>query len=129
MYSVMCMADLYLITGLKQLCANKIRQLLDVDNVIPILRASRLFSLGRLEADCCQFIATVLEKVHRQNTVTLVTIQNLAKQFNMFHKNVLEQDYFMQMTTRPRIASVFHCLQSKPSVYWKVFQRKVSSLA
>ena len=69
MYNVMCMADLYLITGLKQLCANKIRQLLDVDNVIPILRASRLFGLGRLEADCCQFIATVLEKVRDYTTL------------------------------------------------------------
>ena len=69
-YSVLCFADVYLLNGLKRLCARVITSLLDIENVFTVLRTARLFNLPKLEVDCCEFISRNLEKVRtrRQST-------------------------------------------------------------
>ncbi|XP_031572856.1 ankyrin repeat and BTB/POZ domain-containing protein 1-like, partial [Actinia tenebrosa] len=62
-FNVLCAADLYLLNGLKRICANQISKYLDVDNVISILRTARLFSLESLESNCSSFLACHLDKV------------------------------------------------------------------
>ena len=62
-YSVLCFADVYLLNGLKRLCAREISTFLDPDNVVTVLRTARLFNLSKLEVDCCEYISKYLEKV------------------------------------------------------------------
>ncbi|EDO45347.1 predicted protein [Nematostella vectensis] len=57
LYNVLCAADIYLLHGLKRLCEHKISGLLDRANVLTVLRTARLFSLDRLEMNCCDFLA------------------------------------------------------------------------
>ena len=63
-FSVLCVADVYLLNGLKRLCARVVSTLLDEENVLHVLRTARLFDLAGLEADCCKHIAKNLEKVN-----------------------------------------------------------------
>lgn len=62
-FSVLCFADVYLLNGLKRLCARVIANLLDNDNVVTVLKTARLFNQPKLEADCCEFIGKNLDKV------------------------------------------------------------------
>ena len=62
-YDVLCMADMYLLPGLKRQCANVISQFLDVDTIVSILRTARMFNLARLEDQCAEFLANNIEKV------------------------------------------------------------------
>ncbi|CAH3196418.1 unnamed protein product, partial [Porites evermanni] len=62
-YSVLCFADVYLLNGLKRLCAREISSLLDPDSVVTVLRTARLFNLPGLEVNCCEYISKHLEKV------------------------------------------------------------------
>lgn len=69
-YSVLCFADVYLLSGLKRLCARVITSLLDTENVFTVLRTARLFNLPKLEVDCCEFISRNLEKVRTRKKRT-----------------------------------------------------------
>ncbi|XP_022805114.1 ankyrin repeat and BTB/POZ domain-containing protein 1-like isoform X2 [Stylophora pistillata] len=60
-YSVLCFADVYLLGGLKRLCARVISAFLDTENVLTVLRTARLFNLPRLEVDCCEYTSKHLE--------------------------------------------------------------------
>lgn len=60
-YSVLCFADIYLLSGLKRLCARVIGAFLDTENVLTVLRTARLFNLPRLEVDCCEYMSKHLE--------------------------------------------------------------------
>lgn len=62
-YSVLCFADIYLLSGLKRLCARVISAFLDTENVLTVLRTARLFNLPRLEVDCCEYMSKHLEMV------------------------------------------------------------------
>lgn len=62
-FSVLCLADVYLLSGLKRLCARIVTGLLDTENVVTVLKTARLFNLTKLEVDCCEFISKNLEKV------------------------------------------------------------------
>jgi len=62
-YSVLCFADVYLLNGLKRLCAREISSLLDPDSVVTVLRTARLFNLPGLEVNCCEYISKHLEEV------------------------------------------------------------------
>ncbi|XP_050406814.1 ankyrin repeat and BTB/POZ domain-containing protein 1 [Patella vulgata] len=59
-FEVLCAADLYLLPGLKRLCAKNMVQYLEVQNTLPILQTARLFNLPRLESQCAEFIANNL---------------------------------------------------------------------
>ena len=54
---------MYLLNGLKRLCAREISSLLDPDSVVTVLRTARLFNLPGLEVNCCEYISKHLEKV------------------------------------------------------------------
>lgn len=62
-YSVLCFADIYLLSGLKRLCARVISAFLDTENVLTVFRTARLFNLPRLEVDCCEYMSKHLEMV------------------------------------------------------------------
>ena len=68
-YSVLCFADVYLLSGLKRLCARVITTFLDPENVLTVLRTARLFNQPRLEVDCCEYISKHLEKVRKTTRI------------------------------------------------------------
>ena len=63
----MCVADLYMLPGLKRLCAGAMVKYLDADNIVPILRTAQIFNLPRLEDQCADFLANNIEKVREKN--------------------------------------------------------------
>lgn len=62
-YDVLSMADMYLLPGLKRLCGRSLAQLLDEDSVVGVWRVAKLFRLARLEDQCTEYMAKVIEKV------------------------------------------------------------------
>uniref|UniRef100_A0A8C6EKF0 Ankyrin repeat and BTB domain containing 1 n=1 Tax=Microcebus murinus TaxID=30608 RepID=A0A8C6EKF0_MICMU len=62
-YDVLGAADMYLLPGLKRLCGRSLAQLLHEDTVVGVWRVAKLFHLARLEDQCAQFMAKVLDKV------------------------------------------------------------------
>ncbi|XP_078001015.1 ankyrin repeat and BTB/POZ domain-containing protein 1-like [Glandiceps talaboti] len=72
-YDVLCIADRYLLPGLKRISANVIAQYLDEYNVVSVLKASRMFELPRLEDQCAEFMAKILDKVvHTEEFADLI---------------------------------------------------------
>ncbi|PIO35266.1 hypothetical protein AB205_0126570, partial [Aquarana catesbeiana] len=59
-YEVLCVADLYLLPGLKRLCGKVLAQMLDEDSVIGIWKLAKLFQLTRLEDQCTEYMARIL---------------------------------------------------------------------
>ncbi|ELK13089.1 Ankyrin repeat and BTB/POZ domain-containing protein 1 [Pteropus alecto] len=62
-YDVLSMADMYLLPGLKRLCGRSLAQLLDEDSVVGVWRVAKLFRLARLEDQCTEYMAKVIEKL------------------------------------------------------------------
>ena len=62
-YDVLCVADMYLLPGLKRLCGKTLAQTLCEDNVVYIWNTARLFHLSRLEDQCTEYMAKIIEKV------------------------------------------------------------------
>lgn len=60
---MLSMADMYLLPGLKRLCGRSLAQLLDEDSVVGVWRVAKLFRLARLEDQCTEYMAKVIEKV------------------------------------------------------------------
>ena len=54
---------MYLLPGLKRLCGRSLAQLLDEDSVVGVWRVAKLFRLARLEDQCTEYMAKVIEKV------------------------------------------------------------------
>lgn len=54
---------MYLLPGLKRLCGRSLAQLLDEDSVVGVWRIAKLFCLARLEDQCTEYMAKVIEKV------------------------------------------------------------------
>lgn len=65
-YDVLAVADMYLLPGLKQLCGRSLAQLLDEDSVVGVWRVAKLFRLARLEDQCTEYMAKVIEKLVEQ---------------------------------------------------------------
>lgn len=55
--------ELYLMPGLKKLCANYLISIIDIDNVVDLIRMSRTYQLPRVEVFCNEFIAKHLSEV------------------------------------------------------------------
>lgn len=64
-YDVLSVADMYLLPGLKRLCGRSLAQLLEEDSVVGVWRIAKLFRLARLEDQCTEYMAKVIEKVSR----------------------------------------------------------------
>ncbi|XP_069499472.1 ankyrin repeat and BTB/POZ domain-containing protein 1 isoform X2 [Ambystoma mexicanum] len=62
-YDVLCVADMYLLPGLKRLCGRSLAQMLDEDTVIHIWKVAKLFQLTRLEDQCTEYMAKIIEKL------------------------------------------------------------------
>ncbi|KAM8930059.1 ankyrin repeat and BTB/POZ domain-containing protein 1 isoform 2-T2 [Pelodytes ibericus] len=62
-YEVLCVADMYLLPGLKRLCGKTLAQMLDEDSVIGIWKVAKLFQLTRLEDQCTEYMARIIEKL------------------------------------------------------------------
>ncbi|KAM6475635.1 ankyrin repeat and BTB/POZ domain-containing protein 1 isoform 6-T6 [Liasis olivaceus] len=62
-YEVLCVADMYLLPGLKRLCGRTLAQVLDEDNVVSIWKIAKLFQLTRLEDQCTEYMAKIIEKL------------------------------------------------------------------
>ena len=58
---------MYLLPGLKRICAKKLSSFIDIENVVGMLRTARLFNLTKLEDYCAEYIAGNLEKVGNAN--------------------------------------------------------------
>lgn len=64
-YDVLSVADMYLLPGLKRLCGRSLAQLLEEDSVVGVWRIAKMFRLARLEDQCTEYMAKVIEKVGR----------------------------------------------------------------
>lgn len=62
-YDVLCLADLFILPGLKKLCESVIQENLATDNIISVIKLVRLYSLPRLEDHCTEFMAEHLEEI------------------------------------------------------------------
>uniref|UniRef100_A0ACB8EHM3 Ankyrin repeat and BTB/POZ domain-containing protein 1 n=1 Tax=Sphaerodactylus townsendi TaxID=933632 RepID=A0ACB8EHM3_9SAUR len=62
-YEVLCVADMYLLPGLKRLCGKTLAQVLDEDTVVSIWKAAKMFQLTRLEDQCTEYMAKIIEKL------------------------------------------------------------------
>lgn len=72
-YDVLSVADMYLLPGLKRLCGRSLAQLLEEDSVVGVWRIAKLFRLARLEDQCTEYMAKVIEKlVEREDFVEAV---------------------------------------------------------
>uniref|UniRef100_G3WDW9 Ankyrin repeat and BTB/POZ domain-containing protein 1 n=1 Tax=Sarcophilus harrisii TaxID=9305 RepID=G3WDW9_SARHA len=72
-YDVLCVADMYLLPGLKRLCGRSLAQVLEEDSVVGVWKVAKLFQLTRLEDQCTEFMAKVIEKlVEREDFVAAV---------------------------------------------------------
>jgi len=60
---VLCVADMYLLPGLKRLCGKALAETLSEDNVLHMWKMAKLFRLSRLEDNCTEFMARIIERV------------------------------------------------------------------
>ena len=58
------MADMYLLPGLKRLCGSALAKTVCEDNVLEVWKTAKLFSLSRLEDQCKELMAKIIEKVN-----------------------------------------------------------------
>jgi hypothetical protein len=71
LHDVLRVADLFLLTGLKTLCATYITQHVTSENVFELYRTAVLYALPRLEESTTQHMAIYIEDVVRLPEVRL----------------------------------------------------------
>lgn len=62
-FDVLCVADMYLLPGLKRLCGKTLAKTICEDNVLQMWKTAKLFRLSRLEDQCTEFMAKIIERV------------------------------------------------------------------
>ncbi|XP_056585986.1 ankyrin repeat and BTB/POZ domain-containing protein 1 [Triplophysa dalaica] len=62
-YEVLCVADMYLLPGLKRLCGRTLAALLNEENVLHMWKTAKLFRLSRLEDQCTEYMAKIIERL------------------------------------------------------------------
>uniref|UniRef100_A0A672M9Y5 Ankyrin repeat and BTB/POZ domain-containing protein 1 n=1 Tax=Sinocyclocheilus grahami TaxID=75366 RepID=A0A672M9Y5_SINGR len=62
-YEVLCVADMYLLPGLKRLCGRTLAVLLNEENVLHMWKTAKLFRLSRLEDLCTEYMAKIIERL------------------------------------------------------------------
>ncbi|KAJ8371899.1 hypothetical protein AAFF_G00298910 [Aldrovandia affinis] len=60
---MLCVADMYLLPGLKRLCGRTLAQALCEENVLFMWKTARLYRLSRLEDQCTELMAKIIEKL------------------------------------------------------------------
>ncbi|XP_029911120.1 ankyrin repeat and BTB/POZ domain-containing protein 1 [Myripristis murdjan] len=64
---VLCVADMYLLPGLKHLCGKTLAKTICEENVLHMWKTAKLFSLSRLEDQCTEFMAKIIERLVEQD--------------------------------------------------------------
>uniref|UniRef100_A0A8C4Q9P6 Ankyrin repeat and BTB (POZ) domain containing 1 n=1 Tax=Eptatretus burgeri TaxID=7764 RepID=A0A8C4Q9P6_EPTBU len=62
-YSLLPFADMYLLPGLKRLCGKALGQVLREHSVLSVWQTARLYSLNRLEDQCSEYMAHILDRL------------------------------------------------------------------
>ncbi|TNM86950.1 ankyrin repeat and BTB/POZ domain-containing protein 1 isoform X1 [Takifugu rubripes] len=65
-FDVLCVADMYLLPGLKRLCGKTMAQTLCKDNVVYMWKMAKLFQLSRLEDQCVEYMAKIIYQLVEQ---------------------------------------------------------------
>lgn len=60
---VLCVADMYLLAGLKRLCGKTLGKTICEENVLYLWKTAKLFRLSRLEDQCTEFMAKIIDRV------------------------------------------------------------------
>lgn len=63
MFDVLCVADMYLLPGLKRICGKSLAQAVCKDNVVQMWKIAKLFHLSRLEDYCTEYMAKFIDQV------------------------------------------------------------------
>ncbi|KAI4823928.1 hypothetical protein KUCAC02_012482 [Chaenocephalus aceratus] len=66
-FDVLCVADMYLLPGLKCLCGKTLAKTICEDNVLYMWKMAKLFRLSRLEDQCTEFMAKIIERLVEQD--------------------------------------------------------------
>ncbi|KAK4025082.1 ankyrin repeat and BTB/POZ domain-containing protein 1 [Daphnia magna] len=104
-YELLNIGELYLMPGLKKLCANFLISAIDSKNVVSLIKVSRIYNLPRIEVSCIEFVAKNLEEVAelenfhqliledafevkgRQEMDTIAVIDDLRYQIDLLHQS------------------------------------------
>ncbi|KAM4610008.1 ankyrin repeat and BTB/POZ domain-containing protein 1 [Polymixia lowei] len=62
-FDVLCVADMYLLPGLKRLCGKTLAQNICEENVLHMWKTAKLFCLSHLEDQCKEFMAKIIERL------------------------------------------------------------------
>lgn len=62
-FDVLCVADMYLLPGLKRLCGKRLATTISKDNVAYMWKVAKLFQLSRLEDQCTEYMAKIIDQV------------------------------------------------------------------
>ncbi len=73
-------SEMYLLPGLKKHCGNFLARLISLDNVVDILKISRLHNLIKLEDSCTEFIADNISGV---SSILCMASKHLKKTFTL----------------------------------------------
>lgn len=65
-FDVLCVADMYLLPGLKRLCGKTLAKTICEENVLHMWKTAKLFRLSRLEDQCTEFMAKIIERLVEQ---------------------------------------------------------------
>uniref|UniRef100_A0A3Q0SV59 Ankyrin repeat and BTB domain containing 1 n=1 Tax=Amphilophus citrinellus TaxID=61819 RepID=A0A3Q0SV59_AMPCI len=65
-FDVLCVADMYLLPGLKRLCGKTLAKTICEENVLHMWKMAKLFRLSRLEDQCTEFMAKIIERLVEQ---------------------------------------------------------------
>lgn len=60
---VLCVADMYLLPGLKRICGKSLAQAVCKDNVVQMWKIAKLFHLSRLEDYCTEYMAKFIDQL------------------------------------------------------------------
>ena len=62
-FEVLCVADMYLLPGLKRLCGKTLAKTICENNVVYMWKTAKLFRLSRLEDHCTEYMAKIIDLV------------------------------------------------------------------
>lgn len=71
-FEVLCVADMYLLPGLKRLCGKTLGRTICADNVLYMWKMAKLFRLSRLEEQCTECMAKIIDVVSVCSSVLMV---------------------------------------------------------
>ncbi|TKS77742.1 Ankyrin repeat and BTB/POZ domain-containing protein 1 [Collichthys lucidus] len=85
-FDVLCVADMYLLPGLKSLCGKTLAKTICEDNVLYMWKTAKLFRLSRLEDHCTEFMARIIERLVEQDEFAEI-IREDAESLEERHEN------------------------------------------